>query len=64
MKSRRRRSSDQLRRHDILIERLLRLGHALGQVEDEIALADLIRQVDQFADELFGIVASSFAIGE
>ena len=35
-------AGDQLRRHDILIERLLGLGHAFGQVENEVAFADLV----------------------
>src|SRR5205814_368511 len=46
-------AGDQLRRHYILIERLGRLGHALGQVEDEVASGDPFRQCDQFADEFF-----------
>ena len=37
-------AGDQLRRHDIFIERLLGLGDAFGQVENEVAFADLIRQ--------------------
>src|ERR1017187_7308415 len=47
-------ASDQLRRHYILIERLLRFGYALGQDEDEVALAYMFRQFDQFADEFLG----------
>ena len=56
-------AGDQLRRDHVLFERLLRLGDALGQVENEVALADPLRQVEQFADEFFGIVTSSLVAG-
>ena len=46
-------AGDQLRRDDVLIERLLGLGDAFGQVENEVAFANLLRQDQQFADELF-----------
>ncbi len=44
-------AGDQLRRHDIVFERLLGLGDAFGQVENEVAFADLFRQDQQVADE-------------
>ena len=37
-------AGDELGRDDVLFERLLGLGDALGEVEDEVALADLFRQ--------------------
>ena len=42
----------QLRRHHVVREGFVRLGDALTQIEDEVALADLVRQVEQLADEL------------
>src|SRR5437764_360187 len=36
-----------------MIEHLLGLGDASGEVEDEVPLADLLRQNQQFADKCF-----------
>ena len=43
----------QLRRDDVLLQRLLRLGDALGQVEDEVSLPHPVGQNNQFTDEFF-----------
>ena len=43
---------DELGRDHVLLQRLLGLGDALGEVENEVALADPFRQDQQFADEL------------
>ena len=43
---------DELGRDHVLLQRLLGLGDALGEVEYEVALADPFRQDQQFADEL------------
>ncbi len=43
---------DKLERDDILFERLLGLGDALGQIEKEVLFANPLSEVDQFADEL------------
>ena len=38
---------DQLRRHHVVAQRLLRLGDALGQLQDEVALVHALGDVDQ-----------------
>ncbi len=44
---------DQLRRDDLLLQRLLRFGDTFGQVENEVSLAYPIRQIKQLADQFF-----------
>ena len=40
-----------LRGHDVGLERLGRIRHALGEPEDEVVAVDLLRDVDQVADQ-------------
>src|SRR5262249_21745004 len=41
---------DQLRGDDIGVQRYLRAGDALGEIEDEVALVDALGQVEQVGD--------------
>src|SRR5881409_3250887 len=44
-------TAGKLGRHDILFKRSVRFSDTFGQVENEVALMDPFRQIEQFADE-------------
>jgi hypothetical protein len=41
----------ELRRHDVVAQRRFGMRHAIGELEDEVALMDLLRDADQVPDE-------------
>lgn len=49
----------ELRRDDVVMERLLRLGDALGQLQDEIALVDPFGNRDAVLEQVHGASGSS-----
>jgi hypothetical protein len=41
----------ELRRHDVVAQRRFGMRHAIGELEDEVALVDLLRDRNQFSDQ-------------
>jgi hypothetical protein len=44
----------ELRRHDVVAQRCFGMRHAVGQLQDEVALMHLLRDRNQFSDQCHG----------
>jgi hypothetical protein len=51
-------ASIELRRDDVVAQRFLCIRHAVGQLQDEVALKHLLRDRYQFSDQCHGCCSS------